>query len=132
MGEIKNSFSVQCRNANIAKERLKNTMLKEIKKDMRKLLNKLFEWLGYVPKIQLYKAKEQCLNVLLFKKQIVKEQQVYTMSDAPDYNCYVVTILGVANYRFHKRVVKSFPYGDDKEYAKLCAEELCEMLNQKI
>ena len=25
--------------------------------------------------------------------------------------------------------IKSFPVGDDKEYAKLCAEELCEMLN---
>lgn len=24
--------------------------------------------------------------------------------------------------------IKSFPFGDDKEYAKLCAEELCEML----
>ena len=24
--------------------------------------------------------------------------------------------------------IKSFPVGDDKEYAKLCAEELCEML----
>ena len=28
--------------------------------------------------------------------------------------------------------IKSFPVGDDKEYAKLCAEELCEMLNSKI
>ena len=24
--------------------------------------------------------------------------------------------------------IKSFPFGGDKEYAKLCAEELCEML----
>ena len=24
--------------------------------------------------------------------------------------------------------IKSFPFGDDKEYAKLCADELCEML----
>ena len=24
--------------------------------------------------------------------------------------------------------IKFFPFGDDKEYAKLCAEELCEML----
>ena len=25
-------------------------------------------------------------------------------------------------------IIKSFPFGDDREYAKLCAEELCEML----
>ena len=28
--------------------------------------------------------------------------------------------------------IKSFPFGDDEQYAKLCAEELCEMLNSKI
>lgn len=28
--------------------------------------------------------------------------------------------------------IKSFLFGDDKQYAKLCAEELCEMLNSKI
>lgn len=29
-------------------------------------------------------------------------------------------------------IIKSFPIGDDKEYARLCAEELCEMLNSKM
>lgn len=28
--------------------------------------------------------------------------------------------------------IKIFNFGDDKEYAKLCAEELCEMLNSKM
>ena len=28
--------------------------------------------------------------------------------------------------------IKSFPFGDDEEYARLCAEELCEMLNSKM
>jgi hypothetical protein len=28
--------------------------------------------------------------------------------------------------------VKHIPFGDDKEYAKLCAEELCEKLNERI
>ena len=27
--------------------------------------------------------------------------------------------------------IKSFPFGDDKEYAKLCAEELCDKLNEE-
>ena len=29
-------------------------------------------------------------------------------------------------------IIKAFPIGDDKEYAQLCAEELCEMLNSKM
>ena len=28
--------------------------------------------------------------------------------------------------------IKSFPFGDDKQYAKLCAEELLEKLNEEI
>ena len=28
--------------------------------------------------------------------------------------------------------IKSFPFGDDEEYAKLCAEELLEKLNEEI
>ena len=99
---------------------------------MRKIINKLFEWLGYVPRTQLYQAKEKYYNTLLFEEKIVKDQQTYIVSEIPDYNCYVVDILGVTRNHFHKRAVKSFPYGDDKEYARLCAEELCEMLNQKI
>lgn len=99
---------------------------------MKKIINKLFEWLGYVPKIQLYQAKEKYLNVLLFDEVIVKDQQAYIVCEIPNYNCYAVAILGVTTNQFHKRIVKSFPFSDDKEYAKLCAEELCEMLNQKI
>lgn len=29
-------------------------------------------------------------------------------------------------------IIKSFPFGNDREYARLCAEELYEMLNSKI
>ena len=29
-------------------------------------------------------------------------------------------------------IIKAFPFGDDREYARLCAEELCEMLNSKM
>lgn len=99
---------------------------------MRTIINKLFEWLGYVPKIQLYQAKEKYYNVLLFEEKIVEEQQVYIVREMPDYNCYVVTIWGVTGNHLHRRGVKSFPYGDDKDYAKLCAEELCEKLNEMI
>lgn len=99
---------------------------------MKKYINKLFEWLGYVPKIQLYQAKEKYLKVLLFDEMILKDLQAYIVREIPYYNCYAVTMLGVTMNQFHSRIVKSFPFSDDKEYAKLCAEELCEMLNQKI
>lgn len=99
---------------------------------MKKLLNKLFERLGYVPRFQLYQAEEKYYDVRLFEEQIVKGQQVYAVSELADYNCYAVAVLGVTKNRFHKRIVKSFPFNDDKEYAKLCAEELCEKLNERI
>lgn len=99
---------------------------------MKKIINKIFEWLGYVPRTQLYQAKEKYYNVLLFEEKIVKDQQTYIVSEIPDYNCYVVAILGVTGNQFFKRMVKSFPFNDDKEYAKLCAEELCEKLNERI
>lgn len=95
---------------------------------MKKLINKLFEWLGY----KLLSQKEyDAMNLTLLDMavmilkdrinyikldgvyQIVKEDDGYMVSR----ECYAV---------------KFFPFGDDKEYAKLCAEELCEKLNERI
>ena len=42
---------------------------------------------------------------------------------------FCVVLLDINNIKIP---VKSFHFDDDKEYAKLCAEELCEMLNSKI
>lgn len=42
---------------------------------------------------------------------------------------FYVVLLEINNIKIP---IKSFPFGGDKEYAKLCAEELCEMLNSKI
>lgn len=44
------------------------------------------------------------------------------------YDFYVVSI----NTFYCPYPIKIFPFGDDEQYAKLCAEELCEMLNSKI
>ena len=38
----------------------------------------------------------------------------------------------VARTNVFNIIIKSFPFGDDREYARLCAEKLCEMLNSKI
>ena len=40
-------------------------------------------------------------------------------------------VVAAKHYAFNI-IIKSFPFGDDKEYARLCAEELCEMLNSKM
>ena len=40
-------------------------------------------------------------------------------------------VVAAKNYAFNI-IIKSFPFGDDREYARLCAEELCEMLNSKM
>ena len=42
---------------------------------------------------------------------------------------FYVVLLEINNIKIP---IKSFPFGDDKQYAKLCAEELCEMLNIKM
>ena len=44
------------------------------------------------------------------------------------YDFYVVSI----NTSYCPYPIKIFPFGDDQEYARLCAEELCEMLNSKM
>lgn len=50
----------------------------------------------------------------------------FAVSFFPDN--YVV----LANHYAFNIIIKSFPIGDDAEYARLCAEELCEMLNSKM
>lgn len=46
-----------------------------------------------------------------------------------EYEAFYVVLLEINNIKIP---IKSFPFGDDKEYARLCAEELCEMLNSKM
>lgn len=41
----------------------------------------------------------------------------------------VVRVSELENTRI---IIKEFPFGDDMEYAKLCADELVEHLNEKI
>lgn len=66
---------------------------------MKKIINKLFEKLGYVPKGRLVAL--ECLRSSIARTSSL----VHT-------------------------AIKCFPYGEDKSYAKLCAEELYELLKQ--
>lgn len=95
---------------------------------MRKIFNKLFEWLGY----KLLSQKEydamnlnlrDIVNAIIKDRiNVIKHCTKYQIVE--DTDGYMVICDTYA--------VKFFPYGDDKEYARLCAVELCEMLNQKI
>ena len=51
-----------------------------------------------------------------------------TYSVTVGYGFYVVSM----NTPYGEYPIKIFNFGDDKEYARLCAEELCEMLNSKM
>lgn len=52
--------------------------------------------------------------------------------------CIYVVYKGINHYAVCMQIddfmlpIKSFPFGDDKEYARLCAEELWEKLNEEI
>ena len=95
---------------------------------MKKLINKLFEWLGY----KLLSQKEyEAMNLTLRdivnaiikdRINIIKHLAKYQIVE--DTDGYMVICDTYA--------IKFFPFGDDKEYARLCAEELCEKLNERI
>lgn len=105
---------------------------------IKKIINKLFEWLGYVPKVEYQKLKEDAEDALLMKKRMLSYVSSLRFCSLVDYffeqrgnNCYVVfardktTDVAIP--------VKYFITSDtNTDYAKLCAEELCEMLNEKI
>ena len=93
---------------------------------MKKIINKLFERLGYVLKKDF---KYQVLREVseYFRKLALYKQIGYEVRYFSSY-CEVV-LYGAYHYSI---VIKIFQYDDDKDYARLCAEELCEMLNQKI
>ena len=108
---------------------------------MKKLINKLFEWLGYVPKSKYEVLSQDDLNLReLSTKPIVISYPtndslnkinrfshfIYKKEDG-----YEIRICMLYDLMRPRMCIKTF-YTDDYEYAKLCAEELCEMLNQKI
>ena len=93
---------------------------------MKKLINKLFEWLGYVRRKDFrYQVMREVSEY--FKSLAFSDQTGYEVRYMSSY-CEVV-LYGAYHYSI---VIKIFQYDDDAEYAKLCAEELCEKLNERI
>ena len=108
---------------------------------MKNYINKLFEKLGYVPKEEycipndevrrLVKMEENYLayiQALNFPKHSI---EYHFIQDAK--NSFLVLALNkYTNINFHiKRITADTLNTEDIDYARICAEELCDMLNEK-
>lgn len=95
---------------------------------MKKLINKLFERLGYVPKSKTPHPTNIWNNfVANLENDMIDGYCKYDW-----YSCeggYWVYAYSPNSYWLP---IKFFPYNDDADYARLCAEELCEKLNERI
>ena len=126
---------------------------------MKKIINKLFEWLGYVPKKRykvlsqddFFKQLDPCKHEVLVDEQIYmnnkvkKNEELVYQVEQHDYfilcriNEYCVIpykggflVTDYCEKTDTHRMVKFFIDLQDEEYAKLCAEELCEKLNERM
>ena len=99
---------------------------------MKKYINKLFERFGYVPKRILESERERFESY----KQWFRESHAIDVMVAEgnprfrvieETNHYAV----IAFAGCSKRTIKIFNKKDSADYARICAEELCDMLNEK-
>lgn len=109
---------------------------------MKKYINKLFEKLGYVPKDTYKTAREYAAIKLRLQQAILEHQKSslgcksrFRVSEhcIPSKNWVADGFLveQICDKDSFCWIVKFFPYNGDKAYARLCAEELCEKLNEK-
>lgn len=102
---------------------------------MKKLLNKLFERLGYVPKSEL-DHKQHLFDCLLEETREANRlfEEIGKCNRSVNYRVYGEGIWGygvLVEWRGICKTVKYFPCDYGADYAKLCAEELCEKLNER-
>ena len=93
-----------------------------------KLIEKLFNRMGYVPKRAYEDIDGQLRAVTQHNIAVYRAEVVYIFAECVD--CFAV----FSQNGMDRRVIKCFPKGatkDSKELARICAEELVEMLNQK-
>ena len=117
---------------------------------MKKLINKLFEWLGYVPKgsennitkRQIINAICDCRSDRIDWTQVFQQDSLLMDNWLHKYECfnysisrvgffYEVKIYWMYDLMKAKITIKRF-FTDDADYARICAEELCEKLNERI
>jgi hypothetical protein len=99
---------------------------------MKKYINKLFEWLGYVPsgiKV-LYEEGKYFVNSHREAALNCENGFIVARRYEKDLRCGWCVLQCCENNEYFW-TVKFFPDNADKDYARICAEELCEMLNEK-
>lgn len=117
---------------------------RQTKETMKKLINKLFEWLGYVP-------KEQCVPKDTYDDILATAEDLQFLVDWHDMSVDDIHKNNVEYYyeellgRFLVSTItkdttdhtvgyplKVFHFTEEtRDYARICAEELCEKLNEK-
>lgn len=102
---------------------------------MKKLINKLFEKLGYVPKKYKTLCEEHRHTLNVHSESVFSQNSNFVVVRRYEKNLhhyeYGYVVIQECNATNKCWPVKFFPENGDKDYAKLCAEELCEMLNEK-
>lgn len=106
---------------------------------MKKIINKLFEKLGYVPKEE-YERLLQESNAREVSSYVIKMNALYKdigirrveYRFQNNFGCNHYSVAVVTREHFSV-LIKTFPYhdADSADYARICAEELCEKLNEK-
>ena len=107
---------------------------------MKKYINKLFEWLGYVPKEEYEDVEKERdyyrnrptkieLSTEAHDESIKSGTETFCHFKQSEYFIVMGYCEKVDNYRFVK--VLPFQDEDSEDYARICAEELCDMLNEK-
>lgn len=97
---------------------------------MRKYINKLFEWLGYVPKSECEECEAIVNNINVMDAEIKLGVCEYQTIET-QHKVFVTTYSDTLGKH---RIIKVFRKGDTEDsadYARICAEELCDMLNEK-
>lgn len=97
---------------------------------MKKYINKLFDWLGYVPKEKYKDVASIIDNIAVIDSEIKAGVSEYTTFEAWN-NVFVTTY---SRFLGKHRIIKVFKKGcteDSADYVRICAEELCDMLNEK-
>lgn len=95
---------------------------------MKKIINKLFEKLGYVPKRENNNNVSIVSNFTSHLEEIKEGKVSYQIISLQ--NCYIVTSMSTECLHL---VIKYFHFynQEDRKYALICAKELCDMLNEK-
>ena len=97
---------------------------------MKKYINKVFERLVYVPKSKYQDAEAILHNINVMDAEIKLGIIEYQTFEAE----HKVFVTAYSDILGKHRIIKVFRKGDTEDsadYARICAEELCDMLNEK-